>query len=273
MKKIILCLSVLLFCFNIYAKGKNKENLNLDYGCPQIESSNYYFIDLNEYQNNLINSIEILFYANNENSITIFGNNPENKDWENLIQFDIKGFSDKQKKVFVNKNAINWRYFYIQPDKGVVYKYKISFNGKTLRCEIRGKNDNFEDKPLPKINIENSFVFDISEYDAEDYVIFQNYTNNKEMKVIPYYFDRKTKKWCRSFEIAYLKGFADTQKIEIIDDEGIEDIKYLAIEINPFENYNFKVYENHSDLYIEISDNKTGNSNIVNKNDINYIDE
>ena len=55
MKKIILCLSVLLFCFNIYAKGKNKENLNLDYGCPQIESSNYYFIDLNEYQNNLIN--------------------------------------------------------------------------------------------------------------------------------------------------------------------------------------------------------------------------
>ena len=28
MKKIILCLSVLLFCFNIYAKGKNKENLS-----------------------------------------------------------------------------------------------------------------------------------------------------------------------------------------------------------------------------------------------------
>lgn len=152
MKKIILCLSVLLFCFNIYAKGKNKENLNLDYGCPQIESSNYYFIDLNEYQNNLINSIEILFYANNENSITIFGNNPENKDWENLIQFDIKGFSDKQKKVFVNKNAINWRYFYIQPDKGVVYKYKISFNGKTLRCEIRGK------MIISKINLSQKLI-------------------------------------------------------------------------------------------------------------------
>lgn len=273
MKRIILCLFTLILCLNIYAKGKNKEKINLDYDCPQIESENYYFIDLNEYQNNLINSIEILFYANNENCIEIFGNNPENKNWENLIQFEIKGFSDKQKKAFINKNAIHWRYFYIQPDKGIVYKYKITLNGKTLQCEIRGKNDNFEDKPLPKINIESSFVFDISEYDAEDYVVFQNCTNNKEMKIIPYYFDKKTKKWCKGFETAYLKGFADTQKIEIIDDEGIEDIRYLAIEIEPYEIYNFRIYEKHSDLYVEISDNKTENSDTGNINDINYIDE
>lgn len=269
MKKNVLRFCIFLLCVNVFGK----ETLNLDYECPKIESQNYYLVDLKDYQNNFINSIEILFNANKENNIDVYGNNPENQKWEKLSQFYFRGFSDKQKKNFLNKNSIKWRYFYIQPDNGVIYNYRIYFQGKTLKCEIRGKNDSFSDIPLPKINMENVFIFDISKYGAEDYVLFRNFTDKEVLTVVPYYFDKKLFKWFRSYETATLKGFADTEKIEIIDDAGIESIRYLALEIEPYDNYTFTMYENHSDLYIEINSEEHEDTVKTEKPDINSIED
>lgn len=260
MKKIILKILFLLCTVNIFAKT----NLDLDYECPEIETENYYFIDISEYENKKISSIEILYNANNENKFIVFGNNPENKEWEELAQIKIEGFSDKSRGTFSNKNSSNWRYFYITSDSNRVYGYKTSISGKILKCEIREKDDDFEKEPMPKINIDGAYVFAIFEYGAEDYVVFQNYTELKGLKIIPYYFDQKTYKWVRSFEIAILKGFSDTHKIEITEDDGIEDINYIAIEIEQKNNYSFRLYENHSDLYITVSDYKQNDINDVN---------
>ena len=268
MKKVLLGILTVLCCMSVFAKPKEK--YNLDYDCPNIDFQNYYLIDLRNYPNSKINSIEILFYGNNQNSYKIYGNNPGNKNWEELAKASVRGFSDKVKASFTNKDSINWRYFLITPENEIIYRYKLTASANKTRLEIRPENDDFDKEPLPKINLKDALVFEISKYGAEDYVVFLNHTQNSKMQIIPYYYDRKSYKWVRAFEIASLKGFGDTEKIEITDDDGIEDIKYLAFEIDPFKPYSIRLYENHSDLYIDIED-ENAPSNHSNINDINDI--
>lgn len=268
MKKVLLGILTVLCCMSVFAKSKEKYNLNYD--CPNINFQNSYLIDLKNYSNSKINSLEILFYGNNQNSYKIYENNPANKNWEELSKVSVKGFSDKVKVSFTNKDAINWRYFFITPENEIIYIYKFTASTNKTRLEIRPEDDDFDKVPLPKINLKDVLVFEISKYGAEDYVVFLNHTENSEMQITPYYFDRKSFKWIRAYEIAALKGFGDTDKIEIIDDAGIEDIKYLAIEIDPFKSYSIRLYENHSDLYIDIEDENSP-KNQSNINDINDI--
>lgn len=269
MKKIfILCLILMLSAY-LFAKPKN--TLNLDYSISEFPNDNSYLIDLFKFNQQSISNIKITFYANNPSTINILGNNPENKKWEQVAQLNLKGFSDSDSERLKNKNSINWRYFSIKPENNIFYNYKISISNKTLNVEIRGKNDTFDEPPKPKINIENSVVLDIKKYDAEDYVIFLNYTNQPELTIIPYYFDNY--KWHRAYEVAQLKGFSDTDKIEIIDEDGIEDIRYLALDIKPYNEYKFRIYEKHSDLYVEICDETVQHDGIQISENINLIDE
>ena len=248
---------VLVFLFaavTFFAYAKEKVTVNVDYECPELDAENSYFIDLKNYKNSSVNSVEITFNANNKNSITVFGNNPDSKSWEELAKIDLRGFSDHKKKSFTNKNAASWRYFGIATESGAEYIYKITFFGKTLRCEIREKDNPFSEDAMPSMGEPGFYTFSIDEYDAEDYVVFRNFTKADSMVVVPYYFDESKYTWVKAFETGVLKGFNDSAKVEIIDDDGIEDIKYLAIEIDPSGEYDIRLHENHSDLYIDINE-------------------
>lgn len=263
MKKIILCLLALTASVFAFAKDKNSGKLN--YECPDVDVSNYYVIDLSEYKNASVNSAEVLFNANNSNSLTIYGNNPSTKNWEELTKLNFRGFSDKKKKNFSNKEAAEWRYLYVAAENNADYIYKVSFSGKVLRLEVREKNNGFGEAALPALNEPNTYVFKISDYEAEDYVVFRNYTDNEDLVIKPYYFDKSKFKWERALERGNLHGFTDTDKVEIVD-EGIEKIKYLALQIEPAGDYDFRLFENHSDLYIDINEKGTRKAKIYIEN-------
>lgn len=267
-KNIFIALSLTASVF-LFAKPKLK--FDVDYDAPDLSAENSYLIDLYEFGTQGVSSVKIVFYANNPNKINILGNNPENKEWISLVQTELKGFSDQDTESFKNKESMSWRYFALIPENNVFYQYKIGVSGKTLKVEVRSRNDSFDEKPMPKINIENAVVLDIKKYDAEDYVVFKNYTSQPELKIIPYYFNHY--KWSRAFESAVLAGFSDEKKIEIINDEGIEDVRYLALDIQPQSDYHFKLYENHNDLYIEITDVEGNAKEPSEEKNINLIDE
>jgi hypothetical protein len=255
MKKYVLLVLIMAVVFSAYAKEKS--TVNVAYECPELDVKNSYFIDLNDFKTSSINSVEILFNANNKNSIKVFGNNPDLKNWEELASIELRGFSDKKKKSFTNKNAASWRYFGIAPESGRQYIYKISFSGKTLKCEIREKNNSFNEEAKPGIDLPGAYTFSIWDYGAEDYVVLRNYTSNEKLVVVPYYFDDSKYVWVKGYEAGILRGYNDSSKVEIIDDEGIEDIKYLALVLEPDGEYTFNLLENHSDLYIDISDKRS----------------
>jgi len=56
------------------------------------------------------------------------------------------------------------------------------------------------------------------------------------------------------------------KEVQIIDDEGIEGIKYLALQIEPEGEYDFRLFENHSDLYIDINEKGTRKAKIYIEN-------
>ena len=261
MKKITLFITISILVSFLFAKPA-KYDLNYDVTETFEENP---IIDLNDYACKGINSVSVIFYANKPNKINVLGNNPLTKEWEKVALCDMKGFSDKDYENFLNRDAVNWRYFTLKPENQAGLSYKTQISGKTLQVIIRPKGEDFNKKPLPKINLSDAYVFDIKKIGAEDYVVFRNFTYNEEIKCIPYYFDRKTYKWCHSYETATVK---ENVKIELIDDEDIDGIPYLAIQVIPQGNYSFNLYEKNSDLYIDISDDNSDRSG-----DINCIDE
>lgn len=269
MKKIFI---VCLFFMPVFLFAKSITKFNLDYVINSYPSDNSYLIDLYDYNSTGISSVKIIFNANNANDIKIFGNNPENQNWEIQAQCSLRGFSDKTTKYFSNKNCKKWRYFTITPENEMTYNYKIDISYSELIIEVRGKNDSFETKALPKINKANTTVFDIKQYDAEDYLVIRNLTKAKQLMCIPYYYDNKSFKWKKAYENANLSNYNDIKKIEVIDDTGIEDIVYLALEITPVGEYSFKLYERHDDLYIEISET-INQMDVQAEIDINFINE
>ena len=260
MKKIILCF--LALTASVFAFAKDKSSGKLNYECPDVDVSNYFVIDLSEYKNASVNAAEVLFNANNSNSIMIYGNDPRSKEWEGLAKMNFRGFSDKKKKNFSNKEAADWRYLYVAAENNADYIYKVSFSGKVLRLEVREKNNGFGEAALPALNEANTYVFKISDYEAEDYVVLRNYTDEDRLVVVPYYYDKAKFKWVKGFEMGILDGYNDSEKVEIIDDEGIEGIKYLALQIEPEGEYDFRLFENHSDLYIDINTKGTRKAKI-----------
>jgi len=251
MKKIVLCF--LALTASVFAFAKDKSSGKLNYECPDVDVSNYYVIDLSEYKSASVNAAEVLFNANNSNSILIYGNDPRSKIWEELAKLNFRGFSDRKKKNFSNKDAVDWRYLYVAAENNADYIYKVSFSGKVLRHEVREKDNSFNEAALPAMDEPDTYVFKISEYKAEDYVVFRNYTDNDDLLIKPYYFDKSKFKWVKAYERGNLHGFNDTDKVEIVDDGGIEGIKYLAFQIEPADDYDFRLFENHSDLYIDIN--------------------
>ena len=260
--------------FDIHATTKEKYELN--YAPPPLPAENVFLIDISKYrEQNSVTKSEITFYANNQNSIILYGNNPENKNWEQLSVATFRGFSDNKTLYFSNKAAKNWRYFSISPNKNFFYNYKITVRNRILYIEIRGKNDDFAKPPLPRINVKDAQVFDIEKYGAEDYLVIKNYTKSNELMCIPYYFDKKTFKWERAFEIAFFNRPNDSCKLEVIDDEGIEEIKYLAINVIPSGKYFFNLHENSDDLYIDIYDGHSNDNAGLDlmEDDINNVED
>jgi len=230
-----------------------KENVmyDLDYEVPGLPSKNSYLVDLKQYKNQSITNARIEYYANERTEIRFYGNNPTDYKWEEIGKSEIKGFSDKDSESFKNKDCKNWRYFVLDADSSSLI-YKTSVSGKTLKVEVREKGDNFDQDPLPKFTEGKAEVFNIEVYDAEDYLVIHNLTNIKNIKCVPYYFDYEDCDWKRAFEIANLIDYNDTCKIEVIDDDGVEDLEILAFEIIPEGNYKFKLYEKNNDLWVDV---------------------
>ncbi|WP_027727613.1 hypothetical protein [Treponema sp. C6A8] len=261
MKKTTLFITLSMIASLMFAKAPKYD---LDYDVPQAFDESP-VIDLQTYNCKGVNSVSVTFYANKANIITLYGNNPISKEWEKIASCDLKGFSDKDYESFLNKDALNWRYFTFKPENQAELSYKIQISGKILKVEIRPKGEDFDTSPLPKINLSDAYVFDIKKIRAEDYLVFKNFTKCEELKCVPYYFDKKTYKWCHSFENATVK---ENAKIELIDDEEIDGIPYIAVQVIPQGNYSFKLYEKNNDLFIEISDENPSESD-----DINFIKE
>lgn len=261
MKKITLFITISILASFLFAKPAKYD---LNYDVTKTFEGNP-IIDLNDYACKGINSVSVIFYANKPNKINVLGNNPFTKEWEKVALCEMKGFSDKNYENFFNRDAINWRFFTFKPENKADYNYIIQISEKTLQVRIRPKGEDINTAPLPKINLSDAYVFDIKKIGAEDYVVFRNFTNNEEIKCIPYYFDRKTFKWCHSYETATVK---ESAKIELIDDEDIDGIPYIALQITPQGNYNFTLYEKNNDLYIDINEGSSAQID-----DINFIDE
>lgn len=122
------------------------------------------------------------------------------------------------------------------------------------QVETQNQNGTIRNQIGPEINVENAVVFKIDQYKADDYLIFKNFTSQSDLMCNVFYYDERRHEWKRSYENAELDGYGDTDRIEVIDDEGIEDIIYLAVQIVPAGNYQFRLYEKRDDLYIEIRD-------------------
>lgn len=250
MKKILLCLICLILPVFIFAKSEPSYDLN--YNAPELPTAESVLVDLFNYKSQSITSSRIVYNSNGKSIIQIYGNNPVNQKWEPVGKSDLKGFSDKDSATFSNKDCKNWRYFAIVPDAVSDFIYQIKVSGKTLHIEVRDEGDNFNLHARPKFTNGNAEVFDIDEYGAEDYLVIHNLTKNEKLRCIPYYFDDHDCDWKRGCEDASLRSYNDTCKIEIIDDEGVEDLDYIALEITPSGNYKFKVYEKNNDLWIAI---------------------
>ncbi len=250
MKKTIISLLCLMLPLFMFAKSDPAYSLNYD--APDLPASKSFLVDLFSYKNQSITSSKIVYNSNEKCIVQIYGNNPANQQWEPVGKSELKGFSDRDSETFSNKDCKNWRYFAIVPDDDTDFIYQIKVSGKVLHIEIRDEGDNFDFPALPKFTTGNAEVLDIDDCDAEDYLVIHNLTKNEKLQCIPYYFDDHDCEWKRGFEIASLRGYNDTSKIEIIDDEGVEDLEYIALEIIPEGNYKLRAYEKSNDLWIDI---------------------
>lgn len=254
MKKPLLLLICLIMPIFMFAKSEPADNL--DYEPSELPSESAYLIDLFNYKVKSANSARVSFYSNDKCKFKIYGNNPKSNEWEYLALATLKGFSDKDTQTFKNKDAKNWRYFAIDSSEEKDFIYQVSVSVKTIFIEVRDAGDDFNDKPLPKFTAsDNAVVFDIEKLDAEDYLVIHNLTKKTKIKCTPYYFDKKQCNWERGHEIATVGGYDDTDKIEVLDDGDMDNLKYIAVEVTPWDNdYSFKLYEKRGDLWLDIDD-------------------
>ena len=264
MKKI----SYIIVCFFFIVSFINATTNKI----PEIEFENAFIVDLNNYKITSISTIKLQFYANNPNTINVYAYNTNDQKWEFQEQLILRGFSDKCSKTFSNSNIANYKFFALVPENNKQYAYNIDkvFNG-ALYIEIRPENSSFDTVAFPKINLENSTVFKIDSYKADDSLIIINNTNNEDLICIPYYFNSKKFKWERSIETAKFNTKTKLSKLEV-KDHGIENINFLSLEVTPYDIYNYFLYEKNDDLYIEIS-NYIESENFDKSKDINYIEE
>lgn len=249
MKEKIILTIIAFSVFSVFAAPKKV----VVYEMPKMEKSNAFYINSSEYTSN-VKEIKFEFEVMNGNSFQLFMNDSNTQKWSEIARVNLRGFEDKQKKkVKAGKNV----YFSLIPENDSKYSYKVSASTKGLLIKIRPYGDNFKNELFPKINLKNAIVTSIKSFEAEDYLIFHNCSAKDKITVLPYYYDKKSYKWIRGYEIAALKGFDDTAKIELIDDEEFDKIDYLAFEIEPEGEYQLKMSAKHNDLYIDIYEYST----------------
>lgn len=115
----------------------------------------------------------------------------------------------------------------------------------------RRRNPKVDANTLPSIPYKDAEVISIKNLDARDFVCFVNKSSYEGISFDLYVMTKYNSRW-HLFSTAYLHNYNDRDTIHSPID--IEDVEYIAIRPRRSRDYNYKIYEKHHDLYIEVQD-------------------